>query len=388
MALYVNQGGKYVPIGDVSDTLDVDSSDWLEEDLSSLERGDPVSRTMGDDVVKPGELTLYIRNNIQKLQDLSTKVGEALKAGKNAESTASKAKDVKATFSIWESKEKQQDLIRAMQETDSQLARAVSAVTKAEEAQFHFQEEMSKIIKGLFLLGCGSLAQNRVVVSELEARLRGASKAELDDMARRELQNLMLQLDQQGDLLQRQADLGKNQDEFEQRLTKLEDAVREQIEKLDSLRELHGSFHELHELVQNFIAFTKENIEAKIYANEGLIEANRTQIDKNAASISVLEQARDALAKAEDDNKEQIKANTKKISDNSLAVSRNAAAIEDNTKLITTVKMVLKAHRHELAIGKTCNGFGKWALGLSVLSVLMAVVALVMIGLGALSLLK
>ena len=72
---------------------------------------------------------------------------------------------------------------------------------------------MTKILRGLFVLGCASLAKNRMVVRELEVRLRGEGEEHLNELAQQELESLMAQLNEQRDILERQERLGTNQRE-------------------------------------------------------------------------------------------------------------------------------------------------------------------------------
>ena len=56
-------------------------------------------------------------------------------------------------------------------------------------------------------LGCTSIANSRIVVRQLEARLEGATEEELNDLARAEIQNVVMQIRDQQDMLARQDQL-------------------------------------------------------------------------------------------------------------------------------------------------------------------------------------
>lgn len=159
------------------------------------------------------EIIRKIEDSVDRLNDLEKKVQQAVKDGKSATKAAKEAKGVNATFGLWEKKEKAQAVIQAMHHADSAQASAIESLSKAQDAQFKFQEDITLILKGLFVMGCGTLAKNRMVVRELQARISGQSEKAIDEMAQRELQALIDQLNEQRDILERQEQLGKNQKE-------------------------------------------------------------------------------------------------------------------------------------------------------------------------------
>ena len=86
------------------------------------------------------------------------------------------------------------------------LADAQAAAMSAQERQFEYQQKLSDITKFLFRLGLTNIAMNRVVVEELEYRLRNATQEELDDLARAEIENLLKRLKMQQDIDQKQTE--------------------------------------------------------------------------------------------------------------------------------------------------------------------------------------
>ncbi len=126
-------------------------------------------------------------------------VGEIDKQCKNAESKAEAAKrdaaeasTKKAGFSIGgKNKEK---AILALQKTAESQSEALSQMVEAIKVLFEGQEKMANAMRYLFALGAMSIAANRMVVRELELKLKNASKERLSDAARQELRNVILQL--------------------------------------------------------------------------------------------------------------------------------------------------------------------------------------------------
>ena len=101
------------------------------------------------------------------------------------------------------------EAIDNLQSATMSLADAQAAAMSAQERQFEYQQKLSDITKFLFRLGLTNIAMNRVVVEELEYRLRNATQEELDDLARAEIENLLKRLKMQQDLDQKQTEITK-----------------------------------------------------------------------------------------------------------------------------------------------------------------------------------
>ena len=112
--------------------------------------------------------------------------------------------------------------IESLQSATLDLANAQESAMRAQKLQFDYQQKLADVSKFLFRLGLTNIAMNRVVVEELEYKLRNAAEEELDDLARAEIENLLKQLKMQQDL--------------DQKLSELAKLVKEQAEK----NEEHG----------------------------------------------------------------------------------------------------------------------------------------------------
>ena len=99
--------------------------------------------------------------------------------------------------------------IESLQSATLDLANAQESAMKAQQYQFDYQQKLADITKFLFRLGLTNIAMNRVVVEELEYKLRNASQGEIDDLARAEIENLLKRLKMQQDIDQKQTELTK-----------------------------------------------------------------------------------------------------------------------------------------------------------------------------------
>lgn len=97
--------------------------------------------------------------------------------------------------------------IENLQVATLDLANAQESVLDAQIKSFEYQQTLAEISKFLFRLGLTNIALNRAVVNELEAKLRKASKEELNEIERAEIENLIKRLKVQQDIDQKQTEL-------------------------------------------------------------------------------------------------------------------------------------------------------------------------------------
>lgn len=121
--------------------------------------------------------------------------------------------------------------IESLQSATLDLANAQESAMNAQKLQFDYQQKLADITKFLFRLGLTNIAINRVVVEELECKLRDATQEELDDLARAEIENLLKRLKMQQDIDQRQTELAKLLKEQSETNDSQAEEIREQAEK-------------------------------------------------------------------------------------------------------------------------------------------------------------
>ena len=114
---------------------------------------------------------------------------------------------------------KNKTAIESLQETTLSLADAQIIAAEAQEKSFEYQKKLAEITKYLFGLGVSNIAANRIVVKELEMRLKNASEAEIDSLAREEIKNLVRELKMQEDIMQKQSLLNERIRELDEKMT-------------------------------------------------------------------------------------------------------------------------------------------------------------------------
>lgn len=165
----------------------------MSNDLSPDERIDLVVSNLNEK-----DLPVLIQGRLGMLKELDNSVSSAIKAAEDATEAAKNAKNKSAGFG------KKKAAIEELQSAGLDLAKAVQLDAEAQKKSFEFQTKLAEITKYLFGLGVSNIANNRIVVRELEKRLKGASQEELSELAKQELTTVVKQLKDQEDILKKQ----------------------------------------------------------------------------------------------------------------------------------------------------------------------------------------
>lgn len=127
--------------------------------------------------------------------------------------------------------------ITTLQNATLDLANAQVDAIKAQKKSFEYQQKLADITKFLFGLGLSNIAMNRVVVKELECKLRDASNEEIDDLARSEIENLLRQLKEQQDVEYKQQQLAEIVKEHDAKISELYSIIEKQNAIIEELKQ-------------------------------------------------------------------------------------------------------------------------------------------------------
>ena len=125
------------------------------------------------------DLPDVISEQFEAIVDIDKRIIEAENRCATAKETADKMILAKAL--------NQKDAINATQDAVRSLAEAQTALSEAQRMLFENQQKMADGMRYLLVLGASSIAMNRVVIAELEAKLKQATKEQLSEKAREEL---------------------------------------------------------------------------------------------------------------------------------------------------------------------------------------------------------
>lgn len=142
-----------------------------------------------------------IQSKFANLNELKKNVDIAVEDAESAMNSARAAAD-KPTGLF-----RKAEAIEALQGTAENLAKAQISAVQAQKVSFEYQKKFAEVAKFLLELGVSSIAMNRVVVRELELKLKGASEEELSRLERDEINSVIKQLKAQQDIMLLQKDL-------------------------------------------------------------------------------------------------------------------------------------------------------------------------------------
>ena len=190
-----------------------------------------------------------VTGDIGKIQELSEKVSKSEAASKaarakvkkakaKAEAAAEKADNLKEVkfgkkkAAIEELQATVRDMSNAQSEAvDAQfvLAKAEKQASEALRISFECQSKLGEMAKAMVQYSVSNVAHSRIVVRELEARLNGANREELSDLARQELESVCAEIQRQQDIMAKQEQLFHEVHEHDKQLVR----VREENEGRD-----------------------------------------------------------------------------------------------------------------------------------------------------------
>jgi len=177
------------------------------------------------------ELPQIITKQVNKMTVLERKIKQVMKEADIAKEEAQKANKKISIFSG------KKVAIEELQTSANSLANAIQFNAEALQSSFEFQKELADISKFLFGLGAWNIAQNRMVVRELELKMKDASQIEISELAKQELLTVVRQLKAQEDLLSKQEQFNKKLKEFNKQLDIVSEKSMNIAENVISLKE-------------------------------------------------------------------------------------------------------------------------------------------------------
>ncbi len=190
------------------------------------------------------------------------------------------------------------DIVEDTQEAVERLASAQQVSVIALKKSFEFQKKLAETSKYLFELGCANITVNRIAVRAIEAKLNGASKGEISELARQEMMAVVRQLKEQEDILKKQEFLTSKVKENVSRLDEKDALDKEQSDKISSLSNENKEQNKKLDKIHNTLS-EKERIDAEqsqkleelgaLLDNKDLVDKKQEEaISKNSEAIKVL----------------------------------------------------------------------------------------------------
>ena len=198
------------------------------------------------------------------------------------------------------------DVIADTQTAIDNLAKAQHVTVDALRQSFEFQRKLAEVSKYLFELGCANITVNRITVKAIEAKLKGASKKDISELARQEMLAVVKQLKEQEDILKKQEDLNAKVKSNFERLNEKDRIDAQQSQRLEELSALLGNKDSIDKRQEEAISGLKSELKEK-----SLLDNDQSKrIENNEKSIQIIHdfiKQKDILDKKQSAEIKQIK---------------------------------------------------------------------------------
>lgn len=277
--------------------------------------------------IKPNDLPSIISKTVNNLTTIDDKIKQSEEKAKIATNSALIAKSKSAGWSLFGSDKK--EAIEALQVAVSDQADALYNSIEANREQFENQKQMIQSIQYLFGLGVANMAANRSVVRELEMKLRNASQEELSELAKKEIEGVIMQLRAQEDMWNRmekhdsilrehKADIDKTALSLEAvnrtiqtKLNTIEQLKKEVKASLDSLpNKLTNIQQDLNKTIGSRLNATTNTINNLFNQEKNILSQKLVELEKRTKKIEEkINQEIDELVKLENELKAENEKN-------------------------------------------------------------------------------
>jgi hypothetical protein len=305
-----------------------------------------------DDIVRSGlsgfndkDLPQVIQGQISKLNELDTSVKKAMKAAASAKESAISAKNMSAGLG------KKKVAIEELQSAGVDLAKAVTSGAEAQKISFEFQTKLAEVSKYLFGLGVSNITSNRLVVRELEMKLKGASQEELSELARQELMSVVKQLKDQEDILNKLEILSKTTKNHEMTLKDIDRQLQDQAEidrwhsaQLENYAETSERFEEKLEAQASLGKHHSEQLHAQAKLNKLYEDQLKTQAEND----KILEKKLQAQAEIDSQHSEQLKVHAEISGNLEKRLESQAEVDKLHTEQLEILFESIKKHEEQL----------------------------------------
>lgn len=225
-------------------------------------------------------LPSIISEQADTLKKFSSEKEKAEEFAKIAKDKAAKASELKLK---WYKSDKK--AIETLQSAAQSEAEAIEQLSEAIKAAFDNQSKIKKVSDLLLGIGLANTTLNRMVIRELEMKLSNASKEQLSELARQELESVIKQLKAQEDMMRRI-------ERQKESILKLESSIKEIADNNHKLSLRHEDFILKFE---NTIDSTLKNLEQK--HSDDIDSLSRLQREAISQMKSELEELSSQLKK-------------------------------------------------------------------------------------------
>ncbi len=158
--------------------------------------------------IAPENVPVAVDQCLSSLGEVQKRVNVAINKAARAKGASDKAKSITLR---WYKIGDKAAAIEALQDAMVGMVDAQGDQAAAIKKMLEYQQAVANGMKFLLMLGIYNVANSRIVVNQLEMRLKGASEQEISEMARNEMRAVIAQIKAQLDLQAQQSRLAEAQ---------------------------------------------------------------------------------------------------------------------------------------------------------------------------------
>ncbi len=218
-----------------------------------------------------------VNDSVCQIKTIEKKIATTVKAAEKAKKSADKA----ANFERKIFQRTTAGIVDALQPAVKDIAHAVEVSVETQKLLFEHEKILAEACQSLFAMGVSNIAATSITVKQIKMQLQNASEEEISDMARKELERVVAQLQMQEDLFNRQ-----------NKLTEKVKVVNAKVEGInDSLDEHDKKIERQNKKIDNLKKQTAEEADALKQKDEQLEELVNDNWERlNQMDVKDLEQ--------------------------------------------------------------------------------------------------
>lgn len=174
-----------------------------------------------------------VNDSVEKIKDIESKIAKSVKAADEAKKSVKSAMDVERHWY----QNTTARIVDKLQPAVKDIAHAVEVSVETQKLLFDHEKILANCCKSLFAMGAANIAATRTTVRQIKMQLENASEEEISEMARKELENVVAQLQMQEDLVNRQDKLTEKVKVVNAKMEGISDSLDDQDRRIDSNRE-------------------------------------------------------------------------------------------------------------------------------------------------------
>lgn len=171
--------------------------------------------------ITPADLPDVITKSVDQIKVFADKKDNAIACAEKARIASESAKAVKVTFF-----KNKRVAIEQLQDAVLESVDAIDSLVDAQSAAFESIQKIAEAEKFLLAIGVMNSALNRMVIRELELRLKNASQEKLTAQAKKEIESIINQLHAQEDESRRIESHAQALHEHEESISRLESEIQ------------------------------------------------------------------------------------------------------------------------------------------------------------------